>query len=294
MQAHEDSYHYQTIARALAIIENAHSEKRHLSLAELSGSLGMSESHFHKVFSAWVGVSPQRYDHYLSMMQARDLLRRRQPLSMVAHTLGLSGTARLHDLLIRWEAMTPGTYAAKGAGLQIFWGKFRSRFGPVLAMATTRGLCGVAFYTDIGEQAAFADLAKRWPAAQIDHAPDQVASFLRPVLSHRGETHIVLSGRPFQLKVWEALLQIPSGGVATYSDIAQAIDAPKSVRAVGTAVGRNPIAQLIPCHRVIRTTGELGGYHWGLGVKRALLLHEAAHTSPDHDHETLQFAQKLA
>ena len=193
---------------------------------------------------------------------------------------GLSGSGRLHDMFLRWEAMSPGEFARGGDGLTVFWGWFDSPFGPSLVMGTDKGICGIAFAAETGEEAAMADMLSRWPKATFVEDP----MMLRPwVLSAFGAqnnelspTPLYLIGAPFQIKVWEALLSIPSGQVTTYSEIADAVGNPRAVRAVGTAVGRNPISWLIPCHRALRKSGGLGGYHWGLPVKRALLAYESA------------------
>ena len=189
---------------------------------------------------------------------------------------GLSGTGRLHDLFVKWEAMSPGDFARGGQGLIVRHGTFASPFGPVLAMGTDRGLCGLAFTEDCGVEAAFADLAGRWPGAAFAHDPGAIRPWVEAAFAQSGEARLLLIGAPFQIKVWEALLAIPSGQVTTYSEIARAIGHPAAVRAAGTAVGRNPVSFLIPCHRALRKSGGLGGYHWGLPVKRAMLAWEAA------------------
>lgn len=267
------SYHYSVIARAITLIE---AEGRDLPLPTLAARLGMSEAHFQRLFSQWVGVSPKRYQQYLSLTLARRLLAERARLPEVTEAAGLSTPSRLHDLFIRWEAMTPGEYARAGEGLTLRWGWFDSPFGPVIAMATDRGLCGMGFAAEMGPEAAFDDLARRWPKARLTQAQAEIAPWVEAALGQTGPAPLHLIGAPFQIKVWEALLSIPSGHVTTYADIATAIGNPRAVRAVGTAVGRNPISLLIPCHRALRRDGALGGYHWGLGVKRALLAHEAA------------------
>lgn len=258
------------------MIDAAQDAGQSLSLPDLATQLGMSTAHFQRVFSAWVGVSPKRYQQYLSLSLARELLARRMPLDAVADAAGLSGSGRLHDLILRWEAMTPGEFAQGAAGMVLSWGRFESPFGPVLAVATPRGLCGLAFTAETGFDAAFADLAARWPGARMIEDAEAIRPWVMAALSGHGEAALTLIGAPFQIKVWEALLAIPSGQVTTYSEIAAAIGHPTAVRAVGTAVGRNPISLLIPCHRALRKSGGLGGYHWGLPVKRAILAHEAA------------------
>lgn len=252
-------------------------------LDEVAAHVGLSPAHFQRRFSRWVGVSPKRYLQYLTLDHARALLRERCTLLDTSFETGLSGPSRLHDLFLRWEAMSPGTYAARGAGLDIAWGRFDSPFGPVVATATPRGLCGLAFAAETGEEAALSDLRGRWPQARYREDPAALAPWIDAAFGPRpgGETRLCLIGAPFQIKVWEALMQIPSGHVTTYSEIARAIGAPRAVRAVGTAVGRNPVSFLIPCHRALRKSGGLGGYHWGLPVKRSLLAWEAARLEAD-------------
>jgi len=272
--ATEDAYHYQIIRRAIETIDAAGGAP--LSLEALAASMQMSPAHFQRIFSQWVGVSPKRYQQYLTLGHAKQLLDARfSTLDAALHT-GMSGSGRLHDLFLRWEAMSPGEYARKGAGLTIAYGWFDSPFGEALVMGTQKGLCGLAFADETGRDAALADMQGRWPEAHFTHAPDTLRTAAEAAFSLTGKADLHLIGAPFQIKVWEALLSVPSGHVTTYGEIAQTIGNPKAVRAVGTAVGRNPISFLIPCHRALRKSGGLGGYHWGLPVKRAMLAWEAA------------------
>ena len=271
----ESGYHYNVMRRAIDLIDAGGD----LSLDDLARQMGMSPAHFQRLFSAWAGVSPKRYQQYLRLGHAKALLAERFTTLETALSTGLSGSGRLHDLFLRWEAMSPGDFAKGGAGLTIFWGWFESPFGPALVMGTDKGICGIGFAAETGAEAAMEDLTGRWPKAT--YVEDVVR--LRPwALAAFGaedeltECPLFLIGAPFQIKVWEALLTIPSGHVTTYSEIAGAIGTPKAVRAVGTAVGRNPISLLIPCHRALRKSGGLGGYHWGLPVKRAILAWESA------------------
>jgi AraC family transcriptional regulator of adaptative response/methylated-DNA-[protein]-cysteine methyltransferase len=267
------SYHYHVMRRAIEIIDAADAP---LSLDDLAARMGMSAAHFQRLFSAWVGVSPKRYQQYLALDHAKRLLAERMTTLEAAEGAGLSGSGRLHDLFLRWEAMSPGDFARRGAGLEISFGWFASPFGEVLAMGTDKGLCGLAFSHETGRAAAMADMTARWPAARYIEAPGALAGWVEAAFGGGGATALHLIGAPFQIKVWEALLSIPSGHVTTYSDIAEVIGHPRAVRAVGTAVGRNPVSWLIPCHRALRKSGGLGGYHWGLPVKRAMLAYEAA------------------
>ena len=271
--ADEGSYHYQVIRRAIDAIDAGGPG---LSLEDLARDMNMSPSHFQRLFTRWVGVSPKRYQQYLTLGHAKTLLRERFTTLDTANSVGLSGSGRLHDLFLKWEAMSPGDFAKKGAGLTIRWGWFDSPFGQALVMGTDRGLCGLAFASETGRDAAMQDMRARWPKAAFVEDPEALAPDVRAAFARRGEAHLHLIGAPFQIKVWEALLSVPSGHVTTYSELASAIGSPKAVRAVGTAVGQNPVSWLIPCHRALRKSGELGGYHWGLPVKRALLAWEAA------------------
>lgn len=269
----EQEYHYQIIARAIDAIDTA---DKPLSLAELAARMDMSPAHFQRLFSQWVGVSPKRYQQYLTLGHAKSLLADRFTTLETALDTGLSGTGRLHDLFLRWEAMSPGDYANGGAGLQIKWGWFDSAFGPALVMGTDKGICGMAFAADTGKADTMFDLQSRWPKATFVQDAAALHPWAAAALAMEGDTKLHMIGAPFQLKVWEALLRIPSGHVTTYGEIAQAIGSPKAVRAVGTAVGKNPVSWLIPCHRALRKSGALGGYHWGLPVKRAMLAWESA------------------
>ncbi len=270
------TYHYGVMARAIALIDASDGP---LTLEQLAGEIGMSAAHFQRLFSAWVGVSPKRYQQYLTLGHAKTLLRERFTTLEAAHFTGLSGTGRLHDLFVRWEAMSPGEYAAGAAGLEVVWGLFETPFGEAVVMGTDKGICGVSFAAELGAGAALEDLKARWPAASFAENADRLRPWVEAAFGGGGDpAPLYLIGAPFQIKVWEALLRLPEGGVSTYGDIAQAIGSPKAVRAVGTAVGRNPIGYLIPCHRVLRKSGELGGYHWGLPMKRAMLGYEAART----------------
>lgn len=265
-------YHYAVIARAIAVIDAA---PQGLSLNGLAARMGMSPSHFQRIFTRWVGVSPKQYQQYLALEVARDMLARRHNTLQAALAAGLSGPGRLHDLFIRWEAMSPGNYARAGNGLTIRYGHVDTPFGPAVAMATEHGVCGLGFAGEMGTAAATADLAARWPAARFLADDAAVAGAVRAAFEG-GPVSLHLIGAPLRLKVWEALLALSEGEVTTYSDLATAVGHPRAVRAVATAVGRNPVAMLIPCHRVLRRSGALGGYHWGLPVKRAMLAREAA------------------
>ena len=269
-------YHYNVMRRAITLIDAA---EDNLSLEDMAAQMGMSAAHFQRVFSRWVGVSPKRYQQYLTLGHAKTLLHSQFSTVDTAHASGLSGSGRLHDLFLRWEAMSPGEYAKHDAGLVINWGWFDTPFGRAIVMGTDRGICGLGFAAEIGEDAAFIDLRQRWPDAQFMDAPEELEGWVNTAFGINeggGKAPLLLMGGPFQIKVWEALLSVPSGQVTSYSEIAEIVGSPKAVRAVGTAVGRNPVSWLIPCHRALRKSGAMGGYHWGLPMKRAMLAYEAA------------------
>jgi AraC family transcriptional regulator of adaptative response/methylated-DNA-[protein]-cysteine methyltransferase len=270
-------YHYDVMRRAITVIDTA---EDNLSLEDMAAQMGMSAAHFQRVFSRWVGVSPKRYQQYLTLGHAKTLLHSQFSTVDTAHASGLSGSGRLHDLFVRWEAMSPGEYAKHGAGLVINWGWFDTPFGRAIVMGTDRGICGLGFAAEIGEEAAFLDLRDRWPDAEFTQAPERLDGWVKTAFGmeteNAGKAPLLLMGAPFQIKVWEALLSVPSGQVTSYSQIAQIVGNPKAVRAVGTAVGRNPVSWLIPCHRALRKSGAMGGYHWGLTMKRVMLAYEAA------------------
>jgi AraC family transcriptional regulator of adaptative response/methylated-DNA-[protein]-cysteine methyltransferase len=270
-------FHYDLMAAALRYIEARRDEQP--SLEEVAEAIGLSPTHFQRVFSQWVGVSPKRYLQHLTLDHAKRLLNERFTVLDATYEAGLSAPSRLHDLFLRWEAMTPGEYARNGKGLTISWGWFDSPFGEVLAMGTERGICGMAFAAELGRDRTLADMRGRWPAAVFSADRGILADWVAAAFgrdSRGGDVALHLVGAPFQIKVWEALLAIPSGHVTSYTEIARRIGNAKAVRAVGTAVGRNPISWLIPCHRALRRDGELGGYHWGLPLKRAMLAYESA------------------
>ncbi|WP_226782879.1 methylated-DNA--[protein]-cysteine S-methyltransferase [Oceaniglobus trochenteri] len=275
----EQSYYWPLMRRAIERLDAP--EGRDLTLEDIARDMNLSPAHFQRVFSRWVGISPKRFQQYLRLGHAKTLLRDRHTTLATADAVGLSGNARLHDLFLRWESMSPGDFARQGAELTIRHGLFDSPFGPALVLGTERGICGMAFTAETGEAAARDDLMARWPRATFREDAGMLRPWVRSAFGAAAgddPTPLYLIGAPFQLQVWEALLTVPTGHVTTYGDIAQSIGNPKAVRAVGTAVGRNPVSWLIPCHRALRKSGGLGGYHWGLPVKRAMLAHESAVT----------------
>jgi AraC family transcriptional regulator of adaptative response/methylated-DNA-[protein]-cysteine methyltransferase len=281
MTTEQWSRDYARIEKALAFIEQNIEQRP--GLAEAARSAGLSEFHFQRLFSRMVGISPKRYEQYLTKEAAKRLLQRSVSLLDASYEAGLSGPGRLHDLFVSCEAVTPGEYKSGGEGLEIRYGYHSTPFGECLIAVTGRGVCGLSFVPLRERVPALESLAKEWRNAQIAEDAAGTKRMVQRIFSGsglgeraaEGPLPLLLRGTNFQLKVWEALLAIPAGSVTTYEAIARRIGSPGSARAVGTAVGRNPIAYLIPCHRVIRGTGELGGYRWGPGRKRLILACEA-------------------
>ncbi|ARO13474.1 AraC family transcriptional regulator, regulatory protein of adaptative response / methylated-DNA-[protein]-cysteine methyltransferase [Ketogulonicigenium robustum] len=273
---YEQTYHYRLIARAIAQIAASGPE---LSLNALAREMDLSPAHLQRVFTQWAGISPKKYQQFLTADVARTLLAQRHSTLDSALGAGLSGGGRLHDLIVQWEGMTPGTYAAKGAGLTIRHGVCDTPFGRAVAMASAHGLCAIGFTSHQPADLTRQDLQRRWPAATFEPDDGRLQDLVTAAFAGDASA-LHLMGAPFQVKVWQALLEIPEGAVTTYGDIARHIGHPGAVRAVGTAVGRNPIAYLIPCHRVLRRDGGMGGYHWGVESKRQILALEAARTDP--------------
>lgn len=271
---------YRVVEKAIRYLWE-HAE-RQPSLEDVAEHVSLSKYHFHRTFRGWAGVTPKQFLSYLTIERAKSLLRDAQPVLRAAHESGLSGAGRLHDLFVTVEAMTPGEYRRAGAGVGVRYAFYPSPFGEALLAATDRGLCAVGFTDDRDRAAAVADLAERWPGAELIAAPEIAEEFagrIFPIPSASGRIRLHLKGTNFQLRVWEALLRIPAGKVVRYGDVARAVGAPRAARAVGAAVGSNPIAYLIPCHRVIRSTGTIGDYRWGSDRKRAMLGWEGARAS---------------
>lgn len=266
--------HYELIEAAMAWLADMRLEQP--SLEDLAGHIGYAPAHLQRVFTQWVGISPKRFLSYLTLDYAKQRLAESDSVLDAALEAGLSGPGRLHDLFVTHEAITPGDYKRRGEGLTIHWGWHASPFGEALVMQTGRGLCGLAFATD-NKAEVFANMAARWPAAQIVEAPQETAALAAAVFGQNGQRiPLHLSGTNFQIRVWEALLRIPDGGLVPYQWVAKAIGQPKAARAVGAAIGRNPVSFLIPCHRAILTSGYLRNYEWGLPRKMAMIGWEAS------------------
>ena len=269
-----ESANYRRIEKVISHIDRNH--ERQPDLNELARVAGLSVFHFSREFRRWAGLSPARYLRTLSLSVAKHELDDRGSVLAAAWAAGLSGGGRLHDLFVQFEAVTPGEYKAGGAGLSLAHGFAGSPFGRIHAATSDRGLAYLAF-VDGSDERAIAELKRRWPRAALSRDDAAAAGIARQAFVER-EGRIVLApvGTNFQVKVWQALLELGSRGPTSYGELAEAIGSPGASRAVGQAVGANPVAWLIPCHRVLRRDGALGGYHWGVERKRAMLAWEHA------------------
>lgn len=268
---------YARIERAIRYLDARRAEQP--ELADVARHVGLSPAHFQRMFTRWAGISPKRFLQHRTAQVVKRLLRENRSVLDASYEAGLSGSSRLHDLIVNAEAVSPGEYQKAGEGLVVKYGFHPSPFGECLIAVTPRGICHLAFTHPVSRHDALERLRHDWPRAGL--RPDQGAT--REAVARAfpvgGSTKLPplalhIKGTNFQLKVWEALLQIPDGGVTTYGDIAGALHLPGGSRAVGGAVGSNPVSWLIPCHRVIRSTGELGGYAWGIERKKVMLMKE--------------------
>ena len=273
----ELSEDYQRIEQAILYLENHHKDQP--GLEEIAASVGLSEFHFQRIFTRWAGISPKRFLQFLTKENAKELLNKSENLLDTTLQVGLSSLGRLHDLFVTAEAVTPGEYKSRGAGLTIRYGIHPTPFGKCLIGVTDRGICHLGF-VQTSEGEAIDALVADWKEAKMIEDNRATAPLVTPIflLNAREQTplNLHLRGTNFQLKVWEALLNVPTGAVTTYQRLAAQIGQPTASRAVGTAVGHNPIAVLIPCHRVIRSLGEFGNYRYGAPRKMALLGWEQA------------------
>ncbi len=270
---------YQRIGAALRFLQQH--RRRPVPLAEVAAAVALSPFHFQRLFTRWTGISPKRFAQYLTLDDARALLRTDASLLEAACRLGLSGPNRLHDLFVTFEAVTPGEYKSGGAGIAIAVGEHDTPFGRCLLGLTPRGVCWLSFVDACGPAGPEADLRAAWPAATLRTDRAATAAVATRIFAPAGAgrdraVRVLVRGTNFQVKVWEALLRIPPGGLATYRDVAAGIGRPTAARAVGNAVGRNPVAFVIPCHRVIRSLGILGNYGGGVERKQAMIAWEAA------------------
>ncbi len=268
----QDKIDFERIRKAIQyIVEN---EKDHPDLDRIASVINVSPYHFQRMFTEWAGVSPKKFQQYISLQNAKTILREsKSSLFDTAYETGLSGTGRLHDLFISIEGMTPAEYRNGGDNLNINYSYAESLFGKILIASTSKGICYMAFADN--EKDAFTALQRLYPKAEYEQFTDKIQQNALFVFTqdwkHLDKIKLHLKATDFQLKVWETLLKIPEGNLSTYQEIARYIDNPKASRAVGSAVGNNPVAYLIPCHRVILSTGIIGQYHWGSDRKAAMI-----------------------
>lgn len=270
----EDSQNYKLIASAIQYIEA--NVQRQPELEEIASAVGVSEYHFQRLFTSWTGISPKRFMQFLTKEHAKKLLDQSENLLDTTHKIGLSSLGRLHDLFVTTEAVTPGEYKSNGVGLSIRYGIHYSPFGKCLIATTERGICNLSF-VDGSEGKVIDALVAEWSQAEMIEDYKTTAPLVTRIFSDLqvdSPLKLHLRGTNFQIKVWEALLSIPTGALTTYEHIAERIGNPRAVRAVGTAVGHNPVAYLIPCHRVIRKSGDFGNYLYGTPRKKMMLARE--------------------
>lgn len=272
---------YHRIARAIAFMRQHHLNQP--NLATVAQHIGLSEYHFQRLFTQWAGISPKRFLQYLTVEYAKSKITQTKSLLDLTLDVRLSSPGRLHDLFVNLEAMSPGEFKAGGAGLQIRYGIHDTPFGKSLIATTARGICNLYFLDTTDEQTAAQRLQLTWKNAEIIR-DEQATQSLRDLifnsetLSEQKPLTLLVKGTNFQIQVWRALLKLPFGAIATYQTIAQMVAHPTAARAVGNAIGKNPIGYLIPCHRVIRESGEIGGYGWGVERKTVMLGWEASRT----------------
>jgi AraC family transcriptional regulator of adaptative response/methylated-DNA-[protein]-cysteine methyltransferase len=270
---------YTRIEQAIRFLEQHALEQP--SLDEIAAHIGLSPYHFQRLFKRWAGVSPKRFLQHLTVESAKRLLHDSASVLDTALEVGLSGPGRLHDLFVSVDAVTPGEFKSAGQGLVLSYGFHETPFGECLAATTPRGLCSLGFVEAENRDKALDTLRQSWHAASLVEYPQANKSVIEQIFSPGSARKdepikVLLRGTNFQLKVWEALLRIPEGAVTSYSVLADSVGQPGASRAVGSAIGRNPVAYLIPCHRVLRANGEIGGYRWGTVRKKAILAMEAS------------------
>ena len=268
---------YQRIAEAIEFI-NVHADQQP-SLEEVAAQLNLSPFHFQRLFSHWAGVTPKKYLQILTVDHAKRLLAEAQPLLAVADQVGLSGTSRLHDHFVQLEAVTPGEFKTGGAGLTIDYGVYNSPFGDIFVAATARGICKLSFIDEDKIELHIEDLQRRWPKAILCNRDSERLKIIESLFVDQKPDRplsLHVSGTNFQINIWRALLQIPEGTLTSYSQVAEAVGRPKAARAAGTAIGANPVAFFIPCHRVLQQSGNIGGYLWGTTRKHAMHAWESA------------------
>ena len=268
------SMDYDRMARALRYLEEHRAEQP--DLERVARHVDLSPHHFQRLFQEWVGISPKRFLQFLTVEQARASLDGSRSVLDATFDAGLSSPGRLHDLLVSIDAVTPGEYKRQGEGLSIRYGVQPSPFGDCLVAGTGRGVCWLSFHDSSDVEEGLAQLRRTWERATLEPGPAESRDWRDRIFGGRGPLPLLVRGTNFQLKVWEALVRVPAGRLCSYGDLARWVGRPKAARAVGSAVAANPVALLIPCHRVIRSAGTIGDYRWGAPRKRALVAYELA------------------
>lgn len=269
---------YKRIETAIAYLASHVREQP--SLETLAAQVYLSPWHFQRLFCRWAGISPKRFLQVLTLEQGKALLQTPQTLEAIADELGLSGGSRLHDHFVQLEALSPGEYRRQGEGVEVAWGTAMTPYGEMFLATTERGICRAGFVEAVPLRAQLAAFAEVWPHCRLLHRPEMATALVAAMFGEGGGRQSVLpfslhvSGTNFQIAVWRALLQVPAGSAVSYGELARAVGRPGASRAVGSAVGANPVALLIPCHRVIQQSGALGGYRWGTDRKRAIRFRE--------------------
>lgn len=282
METQNQSRDYARVETAIRYIESHYRDQP--SLDQIAAETGLSPHHFQRLFTRWAGISPKQFVRFLTAEYAKEALDRTMPLLDTALDAGLSGPSRLHDLFVDYEAVSPGEYKTMGAGLDFRYGFHHGPFGPFLLVVTDRGICSLTFVADTAETQTqrVGEVQSRWPGGHFIHDPAHTAplaeqAFAPPSLNAGASTKIWLKGTNFQIQVWKALLSVPAGRLASYGKIGAAMGKPRAARAIGSALANNPVAWLVPCHRVIRATGGFKtDYRWGSARKRAMIGWEAA------------------
>ena len=274
----QDNLNYDRVAAAIEFLTEHFREQP--DLREVAARIHLSPEHFQRIFTEWAGVSPKRFTQFLTLDFLRSRIHEFSNMQDAADAAGLSAQSRVYDLFVNIEGVTPGAFQKGGLGEVIRYGYHSTLFGMCFLAATEKGICGLGFVDEDRRRTEFEDFRQKWAAAELVHAPEFTQAYLQRIFSpdqkNLQKLTILAQGTNFQLKVWEALLSIPPGAVTTYDQIAKAIGHPNAHRAVGTAIGSNPVGFLIPCHRVIRKTGDTGGYNWGKTRKKAILGWEMA------------------
>jgi AraC family transcriptional regulator of adaptative response/methylated-DNA-[protein]-cysteine methyltransferase len=270
---------YNKIEKAITYLEKHHHEQP--SLSEIAEHITLSPYHTQRLFKRWAGISPKQFLQYLTLEYAKTILENSGSLLDAAYEAGLSGTGRLHDLFITFDAVTPGEFKHQGEDTLIQYGAHSTPFGHCLIGVTSRGICWLSFYGAEGKERSLRELVQQWRGARFEESPGTTAAYAKTIFGHgvtpgQKPLTLYLKGTNFQIKVWEALLNLPEGGLFAYESLAAVIGKPNATRAVATAIGQNPVSYIIPCHRVLRKTGEVTGYRWGPARKKAIIAWEAA------------------